>query len=311
MMNKKYKYALLILLVLGFVALAVWYLHSTNIPVLEPKGMVGQKERQLIYMALSLSLIVVIPVFVLLFAFAWKYRESNHVAKYSPDLAGSRAAETVWWLIPGVLILVLSVITWNSSHALDPYKSIDSATKPITIQVVALDWKWLFIYPQQNIASVNFVQFSKNTPVNFEITSDTVMNSFWIPQLGGQIYAMPGMSTELHLIANQNGSFNGSSANISGSGFAGMRFVAKASSQADFNAWVQSVKRSSNHLSMAAYNKLAQPSRNNKIAYYSGGQAGLYNTIMMKYMMPAGRQSNMPSDAQSQSIPGMQSMEMQ
>src|SRR5580700_9838221 len=197
-MNKKFRVTALIVVILGFLSVAGWYLHHTNIPVLEPKGPVGLQERNLLFFGAALSLVVVIPVFTMLFFITWKYREGNTKAKYSPDFDHSRIAETIWWLIPAVLITILSVVGWNSSHTLDPYRPLSSKTPQMTIQVVALDWKWLFIYPQQHIATVNMVQFPKNTPINFEITSDSVMNSFWIPQLGGQIYSMPGMSTQLH-----------------------------------------------------------------------------------------------------------------
>jgi cytochrome o ubiquinol oxidase subunit 2 len=151
--------------------------------------------------------------------------------------------------------------------------------------VVALQWKWLFIYPGQNIATVNFVQFPENTPVNFIITADAPMNSFWIPQLGGQIYAMPGMSTQLHLMANGAGSYRGVSANLSGQGFADMKFIAKSSSSADFKRWVHSVSYSHNALSLAGYDKLALPSQNNLPAAYSSKPTGLYDTIITKYMI--------------------------
>ena len=285
-MNKKFTFAGLILLFGGGVLLAAWYLHGTTIAVLDPKGPVALQERNLIMLAGILSLIVVIPVFALTFGFAWRYREGNTKAKYSPELDHSRVAETIWWLIPSALILTLSIVAWNSSHQLDPFKPLASSTPPITIQVVALDWKWLFIYPQQHIATVNFFQFPKQTPVNFEVTSDAPMNSFWIPQLGGQIYAMPGMSTQLHLMASENGSFNGSSANISGSGFAGMTFTATSSSQVDFNRWVDSVRRSPSSLTAAAYSKLAQPSTSNAVAYYAADDAGLYDSVINKYMLP-------------------------
>ena len=294
-MNKKLKIIGLILLVIGFLFIAFWNLHNTSIPVLEPKGQIGIKERNLLIFAIVLSLIVVIPVFILLFSFAWKYRESNTKAQYSPDLDHSRIAETIWWLIPSVLITVLSVVTWNSSHQLDPYKAILSKNKQLTIQVVALDWKWLFIYPEQHIASVNQVQIPINTPVDFEITSDSVMNSFWIPQLGGQIYAMPGMSTNLNLMANQTGSFRGSSANISGSGFAGMSFVVKSTSTNEFENWANFVQHSSNGLNTGTYNKLAHPSENSPVAFYSYRMPDLFGTILMKYDGPGTAMSSMGS----------------
>jgi cytochrome o ubiquinol oxidase subunit 2 len=250
--------------------------------------MVAQKERGLIILATLLSVIVVVPVFTLLGVIAWKYREGNTKAKYTPEADGNRVAETIWWLIPLLLIAVLSVINWQSSHELDPFRSLNTSAKSMTIQVVAMDWKWLFIYPDQHIASVNFVQFPKDTQLNFQITSDAPMNGFWIPQLGGQVYAMSGMSMQLHLMASKTGDFAGSSSNISGKGFAGMKFTARSSSQADFDSWVRSAKKSPNHLTLSAYNKLAAPSENNKTAVYSSAEHGLYDTIVMKYMMPGG-----------------------
>jgi cytochrome o ubiquinol oxidase subunit 2 len=291
--NKKTKVIVFVLLLLGFLALVGWYLARTNIPVLEPAGPIGRQERGLIVITLLLSLVVVVPVFTLLFAFSWRYRESNTKAKYSPEMDHSRLAETVWWLVPSALILILGTIIWRSSYQLDPYKPLISRVQPITIQVVALDWKWLFIYPQQNIATVNFVQFPTHTPVDFQITADAPMNSFWIPQLGGQIYAMPGMSTELHLLADRNGNFHGSSANISGQGFAGMDFTAKASSAAAFQQWVSQVKDSSVNLDLNQYGKLAQPSENNPPTYYASSQVGLYDDVILKYMSPLTNKQNL------------------
>jgi cytochrome o ubiquinol oxidase subunit 2 len=158
--------------------------------------------------------------------------------------------------------------------------------KPIKIQVVALQWKWLFIYPEHNIASLNFFQFPEQTPLEFAITADAPMNSFWISQLGGQIYAMPGMNSKLHLIANETGEFRGSSANLSGEGFAGMHFIAKSSTHADFDQWVESVKSSSNTLDKESYRKLALPSKNNPPEIYVLKDIHLYNQIIMRYMMP-------------------------
>jgi cytochrome o ubiquinol oxidase subunit 2 len=274
--------------------LSAWYFHHTTIAVLSPRGPVAHEERQLIIALLLRSMIVVVPVFFLLFFFAWRYRESNTKAKYNPEWDHSRVAETIWWLIPSALILVVGIIIWNSSHTLDPYRALSSSTPPINIEVVALDWKWLFIYPQQHIASVNFLQFPKNTPVNFNITADAPMNSFWIPQLGGQIYAMPGMNTQLHLLASSNGDYYGSSANISGDGFAGMHFVARASSTTDFKQWVNSVKQSSQVLSQTSYGKLSAASTNNQVAYYSDNDPELYDKIILKYIAPLNQQSGDP-----------------
>lgn len=285
-LGKKYQYTLLGLLFAAFAGLLAFYLLNHSIAVLSPKGLIASKERNLIIIASLVSLIVVIPVFVMTFFIAWRYRASNTKATYHPDWDHNIKLETVWWLVPFILILVLSVITWNSSHQLDPSKPLGGDTRPMTIQVVALQWKWLFIYPDENIATVNYVRFPVNKPINFEITADAPMNSFWIPQLGSQIYAMSGMSTHLHLMANELGSFNGSSANISGRGFAGMKFIAESTSDENFNNWIQSVKRSPTTLTMDEYNNLALPSENNPLAYYSSPERGLYNEILVKFMRP-------------------------
>jgi cytochrome o ubiquinol oxidase subunit 2 len=167
--------------------------------------------------------------------------------------------------------------------------------------VIALDWKWLFIYPEQRIATVNYVAFPEKTPVNFQITADAPMNSFWIPQLGGQIYAMPGMSTKLHLMADRTGEFRGSSANISGEGFAGMTFTAKSDTSAGFDRWVKSIKQSPNQLSLGTYDQLAKPSQDNPPMYYSLKEHNLYDIVVMKFMEPIHGLAS--TDASSRHIP--------
>jgi cytochrome o ubiquinol oxidase subunit 2 len=286
-MGKKYKFGFFILLLLVVALFLALFLTGSNIAVLNPKGIVALQQRDLIVVATLLIAAVVVPVIILTFFIAWKYRESNTKAKYTPDWDHSKALEFTWWVIPAVVILILAVITWKSTHALDPYKPLEASAKPITIQVIALRWKWLFIYPEQNIATVNFVQFPERTPINFELTADAPMNSFWIPQLGGQIYAMAGMRTQLYLMADTSGEFAGAAAEINGRGFSGMKFTAKASSQAAFDTWVQSVKQAPKTLSLVEYKQLAKPSESDPVSYYSQAQAGLYDSVVMKYMMPA------------------------
>ncbi len=279
------------------VVTAVIHLHGHNFQVLNPQGEIGHKERNLIIVASLMSLIVVIPVFVMLFGFAWKYREGNKKAAYKPDWDHSRTYETIWWVVPLILISILGVIAWNSSHELDPFKALASARQPIQVEVVALDWKWLFIYPQQQIATVNFLQFPVNTPVDYTITSDAPMNSFWIPSLGGQVYAMSGMTTQLHLMASKPGDYEGSSANISGSGFAGMKFIARASTQDNFDTWVKTIKAMDSPLNSAQYKQLSAPSTDNPVSYYSSVQSDLFNAILLKYMAPASTSSSNPTAA--------------
>ncbi len=284
MMSRKNKLTLIVGLGVAMLVLATIYLRGHDIAVLSPSGHIGLKEKHLIVLATLLALLVIVPVYILTFFIAWKYREGNKSARYTPDWDHNLALETTWWLIPSAIIVVLSVITWNSSHQLDPFKPIASDVPPITVQVVALQWKWLFIYPDQNIASVNYLQFPVNTPIKFEITADAPMNSFWIPKLGGQIYAMSGMSTELNLEASETGSFRGSSANLSGKGFSGMNFMAKSSSRAEFQRWVNKVYRLPNFLGVDEYNRLAAPSENTPASAYSAAQYGLYDSVVAKYM---------------------------
>lgn len=307
-MSKKQKIVLGAVLAAALLVAVVHYLLTANIPVLQPAGIVGQKEKHLMIVAILLCMIVVVPVFVMTIFIAWKYRESNHKAKYSPDWDHSRLFETIWWAIPFAIIGVLSVVAWNSSHDLDPFKALAApGVKPLNIQVISLDWKWLFIYPDQQVASVNRVELPVNTPVNFELTSDSVMNSFWVPALGGQIYSMPGMSTQLHLMSDKLGSYNGSSANISGNGFAGMTFTAVSATGEDFNRWIESAKNSGRSLDTSAYQRLAEPSHDNRVSYYSSPQPGLFGDVVMKYMMP-GMSGNYPSYLMMPGMPGMAGM---
>ena len=237
--------------------------------------------------AVLLMLIVVIPVFVFTFIIARIYRASNKKAKYSPHWAHSTSLELIWWFIPFMIIVILATITWRSTHKLDPYKPLQSKVKPVVVQVVALRWKWLFIYPEQKIATVNFVQFPVDTPVNFRITSDAPMNSFQIPQLGGQIYAMNGMQTKLHLMANTIGDYAGRSVSFSGGHFAGMKFTARVTSKADFDKWVQKVKASNNKLTLAVYKNLVKPSLVKKPEYFAPVVDGLFLHIINKFLKPA------------------------
>lgn len=278
------KFVLPVLVVLCLVAVLVYLASGYNIQLLNPKGTIALQQRDLMFIAIGMMLLVVIPVFIMTFVISWKYRASNVKAKYDPEWDHSRAAETLWWAVPFAIIAVLAGITWVTSHSLDPYRPLASDVKPVRIQVVALQWKWLFLYPEQGIATVNHVQFPVNTPVSFQITSDAPMNSFWIPQLGGQIYAMSGMNTSLHLMASDTGTYNGSSANISGEGFAGMKFTATAQTPGEFERWVSTITRKNIPLSSDAYDHLSEPSKNVPPQYYSSYQPDLYDTIIMKYM---------------------------
>jgi cytochrome o ubiquinol oxidase subunit 2 len=255
----------------------------SNLDILNPKGSVGLAERDLIATSTWAMLIVVVPVIVLTLYFAWRYRASNRNADYRPGWTHSTAIEVAVWTIPTLIILFLAVLTWKSTHELDPYRPLESQVKPINVEVVALDWKWLFIYPDLGIASVNQLAIPVGTPVNFRITSDTVMNSFFIPQLGGQIYAMAGMQTRLHLIADHTGDYAGLAANFSGRGFSDMKFRTLATSPEDFNAWVAKVRASSDRLDMDRYHAVSEPSEKDPVRYFSTVDPKLFNNIIARY----------------------------
>lgn len=266
--------------------LSVFLLSGCKAVLLQPKGPVAKSETELLITAVILMLLIVIPVIVMTLVVAWKYRASNTKAKYSPNWAHSTKLEIVWWTIPCIIILILAILTWIYTHSLSPYKPLDTKGKPLTIQVIALNWKWLFIYPDQHIAVVNHLEFPVNQQVRFLIASDGPMNSFIIPALGGQIYAMAGMRTQMHLMASQPGTYNGFSANLSGDGFSWMTFTATATSEKAFNAWVKKAQQAPQKLTVAAYKKLSIPSENNPIAYYSSPTKHLFRNEMMKFMNP-------------------------
>lgn len=276
--------ALSVFLAFLFILFLSNYIGSHNMGVLDPKGIIALGERNLMITALCLMLVVIIPIFILLGFILWRYRASNKNAKYTPDWHTNLALETTWWTIPTIVIVLLSILTWKSTHYLDPFKPIDSQVTPITIEVVALDWKWLFIYPDENIATVNFVEFPEGVPINFKITSDAPMNAFWIPQLGGQVYAMSGMTSQLHLLASEVGDYNGVSSNFSGDGFSGMKFIARVVTEDDYYVWLNEVRNSSSSLTLLEYNDLAKQSKNNKVKYYAQVEENLYNKVIMKFM---------------------------
>lgn len=232
-------------------------------------------------------LFVVVPVIILTLWFAWKYRDGAN-AEYRPTWSHSNKLEIICWGVPFIIILILAIVTWKTTHSLSPYKPLESDKKPVEIDVVALNWKWMFIYPEYDIATVNYIEIPKDHPINFKITSAAPMNSFFIPELAGQIYAMTGMTTQLHLIATHEGKYRGFSANYTGIGFAEMQFYAKVTSQAVFDKWVKEVKNGK-HQSLTwdyFWSDLVKDSINNPVAYYSHVDKNLFNDIVMYYMMP-------------------------
>src|SRR3974390_2668509 len=227
--------------------------------VLDPQGPIGSAERLLLINSTAIMLVVVVPVIVATLAFAWWYRASNTHATRSLDESYEGRVEFVVWSIPALTVILLGGVIWIGSHQLDPRAPIPGKSDPLRVDVGALDWKWLFIYPDQGVAAVNQLVIPIATPVEFRLTSATVMNSFFVPQLGSQIYTLGGMITHLHLLADNPGAYPCFSANFSGHGFADMRFIAKAVPTADFNAWLEQVRGTGSALDDAGYAELAKP----------------------------------------------------
>lgn len=256
--------------------------------VLNPEGAVGVQNKELIIIATGLMLIVVIPVIIMAIWFTYRYRENRPDAHkdFDPEWSHNTVIEVVMWTVPIIIIAILAVITWRTTHDLDPYKPLELANDkpPLEIDVVAQNWKWLFIYPEQDIATVNELYIPVDREVSFNITSDTVMNSFFIPRLGSQIYAMASMVTQLHLVANEPGVYNGLSSNYSGPGFSDMKFLVHAVDDQSFDNWVTKVK-SGDHkvLNVPTYEELSKPSENHPIEYFKSTQPDIFDYIVHQY----------------------------
>jgi cytochrome o ubiquinol oxidase subunit II len=248
--------------------------------VLDPHGPIASAEWLLMINATAIMLVVVVPVIVAILGVAWWYRASNPRAVRSLDESYEGRVEFVTWSIPILIVILLAGVSWIGSHQLDPRAPIAADAKPLRVDVVALDWKWLFIYPDQGIAAVNQLVVPANTPIAFRLTSATVMNSFFVPQLGSQIYAMGGMATHLSLLADAPGEYRGFSANFSGDGFADMRFIVKAMPDQEYQEWVARARGSGTALDAAAYAALAQPSKAVPPATWRAVPADLFDHII-------------------------------
>jgi cytochrome o ubiquinol oxidase subunit 2 len=271
-------------------------LSGCNMVILDPSGDVAVQQRDLIVISTILMLLIIVPVIVLTLVFAYRYRHTNTSAPYDPEWSHSTRLEVVIWASPLVIIVMLGAITWVATHLLDPYRPItrlDAAravpveSRSLTVDVVAMDWKWLFIYPDLGIATVNELAAPVDTPIDFRITATNVMNSFAIPALAGQIYAMPGMMTQLHAVINKAGLYDGFSANYSGAGFSDMNFKFHGLSQADFDKWVATTKASgTGALDQAHYLDLAKPSIKVPVTRYGSIDDGLYQKIVNQCAEP-------------------------
>lgn len=278
------------LVLAGITIGAIALLQTGHYDVLQPQGIIAEKQYRLLLFTLLLSAVVVVPVFFMLGLFAWKYRASRPTAKkknYRPEWASNTALESIWWGIPIAIIAVLAVVAWQTSHDLDPYKPIVSSREPLEVQVVALEWKWLFLYPELGIATVNHLPIEVDQPVHFTLTADAPMSAFWIPTLGSQIYTMSGMSSQLNLMATNQGEYMGYTTNINGRGYADMKFTTRALSSDDFADWLKKAKQTTKVMNENAYRELAKPSEKNDEAVYVLKDKELYHTVVMKYMMPS------------------------
>jgi cytochrome o ubiquinol oxidase subunit II len=283
-MFRSYKFWVCFFFLLGLLAV-IFVLKNEHALTFHPKGIIAKKELELIGIIYALMFVIVIPTYFFLYYTAWKYDEKKGKGKYEPEHTWGKKEWVIW--VPIVSIMgVLSVVNWYKTHELDPYRPIPSDKEPLVIQVVALDWKWLFIYPKQEIASINFIQFPAQTPVKFELAADnSPMNAFWIPQMSGMIYAMTGMITPLHIMADEPGEYTGRAAEINGEGYADMVFKVKSSTEEEFEKWVDEVKASPLALDMETYDKLLVRTMGHPVTFYSSVRNNLFHHIVMKYPM--------------------------
>ena len=260
------------------------------IGMLNPKGIIAYEQRKLFFDTLALMLIVVLPVIIMSITFVYHYQVSHRTRDYKPNWGHSFYLEILWWGIPCVIILILATMTWKKTHELDPYQRIAGHDqKPMLVQVIALPWKWLFIYPEQNIATVNYLEIPLGQQVEYWITTDNVpMSAFFIPQLGSQIYAMAGMRTRLHLLANEPGVYDGLNTQFNGDGFSDMHFEVHVVPPQELEKWFLQVKKSPTSLTDIAYNQLLQPSTGDKPNTFAGVENDLFNKVIMTYMSSVG-----------------------
>ena len=283
-MKRKFLIGMLIV-VIGVIGIVV-VLTDENTLVVHPKGIIAKNELELIITNIALMLLIILPTYILLFAIVWKYCIKNEHAKYDPNHSYGPVGELIMWGLPSIIVAVMAIVTWNATHQLNPYKPIESDVKPLTIQVIALDWKWLFIYPEIGIATLNYFHIPEQTPIHLRLTADgSPMNSFWIPQLSGQIYSMTGMSTQLYLMADGPGEYVGRAVEINGEGYADMTFSVKSISEKNFEYWIAEVKKSSLHLTEETYEGLVKPSVNKSLLLYSEVENDLYHKIIHKYIL--------------------------
>jgi cytochrome o ubiquinol oxidase subunit 2 len=265
--------------------------------ILDPHGPIGAAEKSILIDSVAIMLAIVVPTIVAIFAFAWWFRASNARARTLPEWEYSGRIELIVWAIPALVVMLLGGVAWLGAHELDPAKPIASSQPPLEVQVVSLDWKWLFLYPGQKIASVNTLTVPAGIPVHFSLTSASVMNAFFIPQLGSMIYTMNGMTTRLNLLADSPGVFQGLSAHFSGDGFSDMAFEVRVVSAADFSDWVATASQSNATLDAARYAQLAEQSMKAAPASFRLDQPDLFQSIATQKIQPAAGPQAKPSVA--------------
>ena len=257
--------------------------------VLNPAGDIAAQQGQMVITATLLMLIIIVPVIALTLFFAWKYRQGNTEAEYEPEWHHSTTLELVIWTVPLLIIIALGALTWIGTHKLDPYRPLDridaqralpADSKPLEVQVVAMDWKWLFFYPELGIATVNELAAPVDRPILFKLTATSTMNAFYVPDLAGMIYAMPGMQTELNAVINRTGVFQGMSSHYSGSGFSGMTFKFHGLSEDDFDKWVKQAKTEGKPLDRSTYQNLVKPSERDPVQRFASVEEGLYEKVL-------------------------------
>ncbi|BFI91043.1 cytochrome o ubiquinol oxidase subunit II [Enterobacterales bacterium endosymbiont of Anomoneura mori] len=267
------------------ITLIIFIFSSAPFFLIKTKGDISLLEKKLIITSIILMLIIIIPVIYITIFFFLKYNEKEKKI-YKPNWCNSKKIEFLIWTIPIIIILILGTITLKTTHVLDPYKPLINCNEPIEIEVISLDWKWLFIYPNNKIATINEICFPKNTPIKFKITSNSVMNSFFIPKLGSQIYSMAGMESKLNLISNESGNYEGFSSSFSGKGFSNMKFkVIVTENNNEFKKWLNIVKMSKKTiLNNRQFYYISKQSENNPIEYYSNVENNLFKKIILNFI---------------------------
>jgi cytochrome o ubiquinol oxidase subunit 2 len=278
-----------VFIVMGLIDLGLLirrFLLGQNVTLFNSQGLIADKQHNLFILVTVILCLAAVPVVLVLYFVAWKFRESNTKAAHTPE-AKQRGKLFVFsiWAYPILIFFIMTGILIPATRHLEPRRALDNEGKPLTIQVIALRWKWVFLYPEQGVATVNYVALPEDKPVKFLMTADEApMSSFWIPNLSGQLYAMTGHSNPLNIMATTVGDFPGRTAEINGAGFASMDFTASVKAPSDFDSWVASLQQMNSKLDTDTYNQALKPSENAPQTFYGGFQPGLYDTVLMKYM---------------------------